>query len=64
MMYIYQLRGHLQDTVFNNNKKKNPETLCVLAVHLHNNSVLGSWKLKLLGFKVQVSENDTIIAFV
>lgn len=35
--------------------------ICILAVHLHSNSVLGAWKLKLLttDFKVQGFENGT-----
>lgn len=36
--------------------------LCVLAVDLHDNSVLGDWKCELLntGLKVQVIENKGI----
>ncbi len=40
--------------------------ICLLAIYLHNNSILTVWNWKLLktGFKVQVFENDAIIVSV
>ncbi len=37
--------------------------VCILAVHLHDNTALGAWKCKLLkiDFKVLVFENNIVI---
>ncbi len=61
-MFILTLGG-LHNTI---KKKKEQHVLWVLAVHLHNNVILGAWKYKLSKtvFQVQVFENNTVIISV
>ncbi len=69
---IFKLRlfiltlGGLHNTIKKKKKKKRTTRLWVLAVHLHNNVILGAWKYKLSKtvFQVQVFENNTVIISV